>query len=496
MVTTAQATAPAITSGRRRLSAQFLIVASATLFVALATFLATRVYADRFGVEAVSALLVFRLGGSVLVAVATLAMPIAVQRTVALYDRDPERAAAAAMTGLGIGGACLGVASAGAALGADQLARLMHHPESAGLWKSFVALTWVQGIATLLSCIELGRGHAVRSALTNAMAFGVALLAPLALLPHASFATVIHASAILAIAACCPALIELLRWRLITKKAQGKSVAREVLSYGLPRVAGNVLDPASDLLLPVLALSMGGLVQAGYFAAGLALLRPLNPLVSSLNMVLIPDSARMAAGNEQAALRKRATTIAQFAVHLGVFAAIALAVWADVVLVAWLGPSFAAAGVYVRVLVLSILPALVYGSCRGIIDGQSHRAINTGNLAIAFAIFATGAMVIWGMRWTAVALAALFVVSRMTLGALTLRHLLQRHGLRSEDLRFTPLAMAAVVVTAVLLMGRWGLGANLAACMLSVGIASLVFTAGMQRAQAVWAQGLLRRLKR
>jgi O-antigen/teichoic acid export membrane protein len=496
VVSTAQATAPETRSGRRPLSAQLMIVASATLFVAAATFVATRIYADRFGVEAVSALLVFRLGGSVLVAIATLGMPIALQRTVAFYDREQPRAASAAMIGLIIGGLCLGMACAAAGWFAQRLAAVMHHPGSERLWTAFVALTWTQGIATLLSCIDLGRGYATRSAITNALAFGAALLLPLALLPRAEFATVVYASSALAAVVCLPAMFDLIRWWLKTKKSSDGGSLREVMSYGVPRIAGNVLDPASDLLLPILALTMGGLRQAGYFAAGLALLRPLNPLVSSLNMVLIPDSARMAAVQQQEASRKRAAMIAQFAVHLGVFAAIALTMWADVVLVAWLGPSFADAGVHVRVLVVSILPALVYGSCRGIIDGQSHRAVNTGNLAIAFAVFALGALLALRLHWTAIAVGALFVASRVVLGGLTLQHLLHSHGLRWRDLRSKVLALAAVLVAAVLIASRARFGANLAAGAVSTFIAAVLFVFVMHRAKAAWVVEAARRFTR
>ena len=68
------------------------LVGVGNVVATLCTIVTLRIYADRFGPSDISAVLIFRLYGSLLVACAALGMPIALQRTVAFLGATPSRA--------------------------------------------------------------------------------------------------------------------------------------------------------------------------------------------------------------------------------------------------------------------------------------------------------------------------------------------------------------------------------------------------------------------
>ena len=490
-MTTAQARAAVPQPAKKSsLTAQFVVVMSATLLVPVCTFAATKIYSSWFGAEAVSAVLVFRLGSSLLLAAGSLGMPIALQRTIAFHHRDERQGAGFAVTGLWMAAALMAVACALAIVFAPAIARSMERSQAADLWVAFAALTWAFGLITTLSCIELARGNAALSAITNLNGYGLALLVPLLLFRHADIVKIVYATAAFSVLACIPSFLGVLRWRALTlrlpKQSAGAGPIRTLLGYGAPRTLGNLLDPAFDLLLPTIALLIGGLQSAGYFAAGLALLRPLNPVMSALNMVLIPDSARLAADQDVQKQTARAEVMAQAALYCGCFAATLLAVWGDVVLRLWLGPSFGEGAAYIRVLAFSILPVLLYQATRGLIDGHSHRAFNTANLTIAFAVFAVGAAICKWAGWNVIFLGAVYLGARFVLGALSVRHLFAAHGIHWYGLKPLAAAAAGMAALVISLALRWTLGPRIIPCLLAVLLASAAFLAIASAAKLSW----------
>jgi O-antigen/teichoic acid export membrane protein len=355
-----------------------LIVLGATVLMPTCTFLGTRLYSLHFKVEEVSALLIFRIASSVLLAIGTLGMPIALQRSIAFHYQSARFKADLAMAGSILATVGLAAVAAICILFAPSIAGRMGHPEAAGLWSAMSVVTVGCGLVTTLTCIDLSRGRTRVSAITNAFGYGIAFLLPVAIIRGTSITTLAWITAACTFAACVPAAVNIARWWLETRRLnveQEKPHAfRSLLGYGVPRIFANLLDPAFDLLLPWAALYVSGLSSAGYFAAGLALLRPLNPVMSAINMILIPASARLAAEEARDRQKARTTIVAQAALHLGLLAALLLATWGDAVMRLWLGDSFAEAGRYIRVLALSVCPLLLYQCARGNIDGENERA--------------------------------------------------------------------------------------------------------------------------
>jgi O-antigen/teichoic acid export membrane protein len=362
------------------------------------------------------------------------------------------------------------------------------------LWNAFAALTWIQGTATMLALVDLGRGRVFASTATTVWSYGVAIIVPPVLLPGTPLPIMIKSTAAIGALACAFCFVRLIHWAIRAHITGVAESLRQLLRYGIPRITANLLEPSSDLVLPWIAVFSGGLRAAGDFAAGLALLRPLNPIVSSLNLVLIPDEARLSALGAQEQQRRRASVLTQTALHLGAFAAVSLAVWCDVLLKFWLGPQFASAAPAARVLSLALLPMMLYGTTRGIIDGQTEKAVNSLNLAVSFCVLLAGAGLGWLASDGVLLLAGSYVLSRSTLAALSLRHLFKSHNLGLADLKCLALFMSIATATATLLAVR-GLFHQNVVLGFAVGmtIAAAIFFALETRFELHWTRALKRR---
>ena len=295
-----------------------------------------------------------------------------------------------------------------------------------------------------------------------------------------------------------PSLLRIIRWSLAQEDREPLRESRGLLRYGLPRVPASALEPALDLVLPWMAvLSGGGLIGAGYLAIGLALMRPLNPISGALSQVLVPASAAAVARGELHAHAARTRRVAQWALHGGMFATFQMIIWIDVLIRAWLGPGYEAAARPAAIICLSLSPSFLFACLRGLIDGETERAVNTRNLGAAIVVFAVASALLGGLHLGgAVALGLAYLASRIVLGVLTLRYIARAHRIGLLALRpFTALASGALLgVGAVVLRRALAPNHDVVAMIAYVPLAALVFIVSMIATRMEWTQPLRRRL--
>jgi O-antigen/teichoic acid export membrane protein len=483
-------------SGRQSVPRQVLAVAAGTLLVAVLTFLAIRIYSQRYGVEAVSAVLLFRLFGAALTALMTLAMPISLQRNVAFLLGEPKRAASAAVAGLAIGTGTIAIGCAAAAYFAVSVAHFAGYRDGAVLWQACMALVFAQAVSSMIAMIGMARGEALSSSLQTALAYGVAPILPLLLWPRAPLGDVIWYSAWMVGIAIVPFALKVAMW--IARSGIGGlgGEARKLLNYGLPRMIGNVAEFGAESAMPVLAIGAGaGLQGAGYLAAGLALLRPLNPISSALNTVMISSTAKLVSANDEDRQRIRLERATEWSLEVGLFATTQLVLWCDVLIELWLGPDFRSAVPVVRLLSFSLLPVFLFQSLRGIIDGASETAVNTKNVFIALGVL--GASTLLSAYWHLgpLGIAGAYLISKLTLGALTTTYFVRRQGLvlRSGTwLRATVVAFGLGLLS-IALRSWAGSEHQVSALLVSTLLAAPAFIWITARQGSAWAQFLMRR---
>jgi O-antigen/teichoic acid export membrane protein len=479
---------------RRSLPKQVILTAAATFLVAGFTFLTTRFYAQRFDPQDVSSVLLFRLYTSLLVALSVLGMPLSMLRNVAAFSLEPRKATAAAWCGVMMGGGMLALVTILSIAASRRVVEMFHMPGAAGLWIAFAALALVQGIGTLVMYVHFARGHVLWFAALAIGMNGLAQFLPLLLFPHATLVQLVGWAVPLALLALLPGLVEMVLWTLRDGIHLTRAVASRVLSFGLSRMPGSILENTFDPTITWMVVWLGSdLQQAGYLAVGLALLRPFNPIMSSVSSALVPAAARLSAQEDAPAQRRQSQAVAEWSLQVGLFGAALLAVWCDVLIRFWLGDGFRDAAPAARILCLSLLPVFLAGSMRGLIEGRSLRPVNTYNMLVAYPIMLASAAILHGWLPSAFGLALAYLAGRSVLGLLTLRFVLRDQSLRWRDVGLARAALVSslLVLAAVALRSATPPGAQLLLMLVSGALSTLVFLFAMRRGGAFWARYLL-----
>jgi O-antigen/teichoic acid export membrane protein len=487
-----------VSSHSSSLARSMVILGLGTAAVTGLTLVVTRIYADRYGAADLSAILIFRLYGSVLLGVFGLGMPIALQRNVAFLEVTPRRAATVALVGLAIGTASFGLACLVSSLFSSNIAAFLHNPAAAPIWRAFMALAFAQALGSMISLVQIARKRWVEASVVSAGTMGVAPLFSLLALPHASLNSVLYWAAAAACIFLLPSLVEICRWASIPRIGEIQQEMDLLLRYGLPRALGNAAEPVLDLMLPWLALLSGaGLVGAGTLAIGLMLLRPLNPVTGVMSLVLTPSAANLAASGDSEAQATQSHRIAEWALHTGLFATVQLVVWADVLVVLWLGPSYKTAVWPVRIICLSLAPSFFYASIRGIIDGENEQPVNTINLLLSMGVLLVSAAAARFFRIGDSALAVSYFVSRIALGALSLRYVIRTHAADLTKFRLgTALALSVFLgLLAVCVRSSLPASYSVAELVLLGPLSFLAFVAGMGLRGTEWARGVILRVR-
>jgi O-antigen/teichoic acid export membrane protein len=425
-------------------------------------------------------------------------MPIALQRTVAYLGSTPSRAASAALSGLAIAGVSLAVGCSASAVFADSIARFLDHPGATDLWRAFILLVYTQALTTMVSLIQLARERVLESVATAVAALGLSPLVCVFVFGDASLSTVITWTAVSTAIATLPSLARIAGWILSSTAVRPLQEAMTLLRYGLPRVLASALEPALDLALPWMAvLSGAGLIGAGYLAIGLALMRPLNPVSGALSQVLIPTTAAAIARGDVSTHIGRTHRVAQWALHGGTFATFQMIIWADVLIQVWLGPDYGSAAGVAAIVCLSLTPSFLFACLRGLIDGETEKAVNTRHLCAAILVFASASAALgWLGLGGVAALGLAYVVSRVALAVLTFRYVTRAYGVTFRSLRpWTAVASGALLgAGAIALRDLLPSHYQVAAMIGYVPFAALAFTASMTASGMEWTRPLRRRL--
>lgn len=233
---------------------------------------------------------------------------------------------------------------------------------------------------------------------------------------------------------------------------QLKSSARELLSYGVPRIPAGLTLAALLTLGPFLAPHVGTLEDAGYLAAGQFVLLVMEGGLVAFGLVALPKVAQLAAEGQREFLRESISDIIAFFLHLGVFATLHILLWADEVVLILLGPQYEKAIPLMRIILLALVPYLAYVLLRSVVDAVEKKAINTLNLVLSFAVALISAMTLVALGLSVKGLALATTIGFVTLGFLTLRYIWTTFQIRSNsiELKIPLLCNVSLIMIALL----------------------------------------------
>lgn len=223
------------------------------------------------------------------------------------------------------------------------------------------------------------------------------------------------------------------------------SKTKELLIYGGPRVAGGLAYQGFFSLGPLLASYFCNLKDAGFIIIAQLLINMfIETAMGSFGLVALPRAAQLFSENRQGYLEERINKLISFIVQIGLFCTIHLAIWADVIIIGWVGSTFKPAITLTRIITITIIPYMCFTMLKSIIDAVDVRAINTFNLFIALVaalLTASGLVTIgFGISGIAIGMAVGFYI----MGYLTLKYLMKLYSLKLTNIKLLKVILANI----------------------------------------------------
>ena len=195
---------------------------------------------------------------------------------------------------------------------------------------------------------------------------------------------------------------------------------RELASFGMPRVPGDLLRLALFSLPGLVVAHVSDIATAGAVAFGVAAVGMLGTALSPIGFVMLPVASRMMATGKIEDLRRRVTNIALLTAGALVAGIVIVELLAPQLVGIYLGPGFSATAESLRIIAPAALPWGIYTALASVIDAYHVRPVNARNMAVAFAVFIAGAVALALTHAPAGYVSGAFVLSLYVLGVLTL----------------------------------------------------------------------------
>ncbi|MDO5079780.1 lipopolysaccharide biosynthesis protein [Buchananella hordeovulneris] len=238
------------------------------------------------------------------------------------------------------------------------------------------------------------------------------------------------------------------------------ALRREIDTFVGWAVVGILASTGLLQLTMLVAKTVGTEVEAGMYAAALALATPISMLARSFSLVLFPSMARRVGAGDTAGLRRQTTSATQgLIVSLTPLMGL-LAIAAEPVLTFMYGARYAAAAPLLRILVLStllntatvaIVNALTSATARGIRDSALLALIGTALGLVSLAIL-TPLLGITGVAWSYLLGSSAIAIANI---AVVWRRQRQNWTAMYVRLALTVAAIAAAVLAVQTWRGTW-----------------------------------------
>lgn len=232
---------------------------------------------------------------------------------------------------------------------------------------------------------------------------------------------------------------------------------KELLQYGVPRVPGEFGSAALTALGPMLAVHYMKIAQVSPLLLGLNMLMVTGYAAAPLGTVLLSKVSMMLGKNQHDELQTRLRLLVAAVMEVSVFTCIQLAVFADVVVRAWVGSEYLDQMGVIRLVLLAIPPYLFFVALRSTIDAATVKPFNTANVMISLVVY-LGLIAGWGALFHGqsllIGIAGSLLGSQVLLALLTVRTFRNFYGVGIPWRRLTPSFAAALALGAAALAFR------------------------------------------
>jgi O-antigen/teichoic acid export membrane protein len=243
-------------------------------------------------------------------------------------------------------------------------------------------------------------------------------------------------------------------FRLRRQASLGPIYARcgELLHYGVPRVPGEFGAAAITAIGPMLAAHYMEIARVSPLLLGLNMLMVTGYAAGPLGVVLLSKVSMMLGQNQREEVQSRLRLLVAAVMEVSVFTCIQLAIFADVIVRAWVGPGYEDQMGVIRLVLLAIPPYLFFVALRSTIDAATVKPANTANVLISLAVY-LGLIAGWIMFFSTssllMAIAGSLLASQLLLATLTARTFRTLYGLTIPWRKLFPAFTVALLLGAV-----------------------------------------------
>lgn len=233
---------------------------------------------------------------------------------------------------------------------------------------------------------------------------------------------------------------------------------KELLQYGVPRVPGEFGSAALTALGPMLAVHYIQIAQVSPLLLGLNMLMVSGYAAGPLGMMLLSKVSMMLGKNQHEEVQSRLRLLVAAVMEVSVFTCIQLAVFADVVVRAWVGPGYEDQMGVIRLVLLAIPPYLFFVALRSTIDAATVKPLNTANVLVSLAVYLgliAGCILMLPVQSLLLGIAGSLLGSQILLALLTARTFRKFYGVSIPWRRLGPSFAAALVLGAAAFALRW-----------------------------------------
>jgi len=161
----------------------------------------------------------------------------------------------------------------------------------------------------------------------------------------------------------------------------------ELLSYGLARLSGDFSLQALLSLPAVIAAHYLPMSSVTFLLFGGSFLTAVAAANQPLAIILLARVSKSIAQNRISQLQLHLSYLVSALIESSFFACLQLIVFADVIITAWVGPSYLGGLQIIRIVIIAVPFYSIHAGLRAAIDAAAVKAYNTRNALISLATF-------------------------------------------------------------------------------------------------------------
>jgi len=352
-----------------------------------ASFVLVGAVSKRMGVVALGEYLLVRRVSSWLFAASQLGLGIALPRQIAHTVHEVEtRAAQYFLATFGVLLVFLTGMGTALALNAQPVAHWCFGSENRSL--VYAMVLFIFGTAVQATVFGYFRGlERVQTA--NLVIFGGAVVVPLLALGMTYKS---HSASVLIGATGLGLAVPSILWAIPKSAAAWRycghfvSDARELLSYGVARIPGEIAFGGLLAVGPMLVSHYADMAQNSYLLLGITCLTMASLAFAPVSMVLLARISRLLATGRQEDVKEYVGHMRSAVLQLSLVLVVQGLVFTQPLVLWWLGPSCVAGVPVIRVVMLAVPAYMYFLAFRSVVDAASKVAYNARNVVVTLAV--------------------------------------------------------------------------------------------------------------